>query len=156
MDAAKLALPELRALRAKLQADEDVLSYVRRIAQGRIDLALAEQQQRIGAAAQEKVIGSAANRSTGTARPPRPIEDSSSHPMAVEFDALCDGLGVHRLETLCDQELASMIKTLQRYEGERSSERHQLFAELDLLSAELVRRYRDGSASVDGLLAGDD
>ena len=57
--------------------------------------------------------------------------------MSVAFDELCDSLGAHRPETLSDEQLASTISVLQQFEAERSSERHQLFAELDLLSAEL-------------------
>ncbi|MGZ7023355.1 MAG: RsiG family protein [Ilumatobacteraceae bacterium] len=42
------------------------------------------------------------------------------------------------------------------FEQARSQERRELFARIDQLSAELVRRYRDGEAAVDGLLAADD
>ena len=37
-----------------------------------------------------------------------------------------------------------------------AAERRELFTKIDQLSAELVRRYRDGEANVDGLLAADD
>ena len=44
---------------------------------------------------------------------------------------------------------------LHEFEQARSHERKELFGRIDALSAELVRRYRDGEADVDGLLAGD-
>lgn len=150
-----MPLGQLRALRATLQTDEDALSYVRRIAQGRIDFVLAEQRQRLGLAAHESAspVGTGARATPTTSRPPRPIEDSSSHPLALEFDDLCERLGAHRLGELTTDELNSLLSTLQTYELERSAERHNLFERLDVLSAELVRRYRVGEASIDGLLA---
>ncbi len=42
------------------------------------------------------------------------------------------------------------------FEQLRSAERKELFGRIDALSAELVRRYRDGEADVDGLLDDDD
>ena len=45
---------------------------------------------------------------------------------------------------------------LHEFEQARSHERRELFTRIDELSAELVRRYRDGEANVDGLLADHD
>ena len=42
IDPSSLSLDELRALRAKLQSDDDAVSYVRRLTQVRLDLARAE------------------------------------------------------------------------------------------------------------------
>jgi hypothetical protein len=53
-------------------------------------------------------------------------------------------------------QLASYIAALHEFEQARSSERKELFSRIDALSAELVRRYRDGEANVDGLLGDDD
>jgi anti-sigma-K factor RsiG len=57
------------------------------------------------------------------------------------------------MSELSDQELDALSAALEAFEHDRSHERHELFNRLDALSAELVRRYRDGEASVDGLLA---
>jgi len=54
---------------------------------------------------------------------------------------------------LNDHELDALSAALEAFEHDRSHERHDLFDRLDALSAELVRRYRDGEASVEGLLA---
>jgi len=45
------------------------------------------------------------------------------------------------------------VTALTDFETRVSVQRKQVFERLDALSAELVRRYRDGEASVDGLLA---
>ena len=46
IDPRQLTLVELRALRAKLQNDDDAVSYVRRLAQARLDLLQAEKRRR--------------------------------------------------------------------------------------------------------------
>ncbi len=148
-----LPLAVLREVRAQLQADEDALSYVRRIAQARIDLVHAELSRRATGADSTELSAVFAGSLRGDAqRPPRPIEEFSDHPLAIELDDLCASLGNHRVIELDDAELKHLDRALVAFEGERSSERQALFFRLDAFSAELVRRYRSGEASVDGLL----
>lgn len=91
----------------------------------------------------------------GSARPPRPADDFSDHPLAREFDELCATLGASQLGELDDPDLDALEAGLAEFEKRRSTERRALFARIDALSAELVRRYRDGEADVAGLLADD-
>ena len=46
MNPASLTLPELRSLRTDLQNEEDAVSFVRRLAQGRLDVVREEKQKR--------------------------------------------------------------------------------------------------------------
>jgi len=46
LDPQSLSLDELRAMRNALQAEDDVVSYVRRVAQARVDLVRAERLRR--------------------------------------------------------------------------------------------------------------
>ncbi|CAB4857487.1 unannotated protein [freshwater metagenome] len=156
-DPSSLSLADLRALRAKLQADDDAISYVRRLVQGRLDLVLAEQQRRVSGNERDvseylpAILGR--QLTGGPARPPRPTEDASEHPLAIELDELCRGLGANHVTELDATQLSALSSGLQEFEQARSQERRDLFGRLDALTAELVRRYRDGEASVDGLLA---
>ncbi len=70
----------------------------------------------------------------------------------MELEALCDEAGSTDLQSMDDTELAAYAAGLHEFEQVRSGERKELFGRIDLLSAELVRRYRDGEANVDGLL----
>ncbi len=157
VDPASLSLDELRALRAERQADDDAISYVRRLVQGRLDLVLAEQKRRVSGDDRSvsedlpAILGRHLN--SGPARPPRPTDDASDHPMAIELEELCNSLGASHVIELDDGELDELSNALQAFEHARSIERRELFTELDALSAELVRRYRDGSANVDDLMA---
>ena len=157
VDPSALSLAELRAMRAALQADDDAISYVRRLVQARLDLVLAEQNRRVSGDSRDvsedlpAILGR--HLTGGPARPPRPTEDASEHPLAIELDELCTGLGANHVTELDDAQLQQLSSSLEAFEQARSQERRDLFGRLDALSAELVRRYRDGEASVDGLLA---
>jgi hypothetical protein len=155
-DLRALPLDELRARRAELQRDDDAVSYVRRLTQARLDLVRAEQRRRVerdgGQLAGElpSILGT--HLTGGPPRPPRPADDFSDHPLAVRLDELCARHGATDVAELNDDELATFAEHLAEFERARSDERRELFGRIDELSAELVRRYRDGEASVDGLL----
>jgi len=150
-----MPLDELRAERAALQMQDDVISYVRRIAQARLDLLDAEMARRSGD--RDDVTGAlpsilATHLTGGPARPPRPAGESSDHPLAIELEELCARLGSDDVKSLDDAEVDELRIALLSYERARSQERHELYEKLDALSGELVRRYREGEAHVDRLL----
>ncbi|MBI4933623.1 MAG: hypothetical protein HY828_07075 [Actinobacteria bacterium] len=157
-----LPLPELRALRARLQHDDDAVSYVRRLTQARLDLARAELSRRaVGDKPKGDITGElptilGAQLTGGPARPPRPADDFSHHPLAEALDELCSDFGSTDLQSMSLEELGSYVAALHEFEQTRSAERKELFGRIDALSAELVRRYRDGEADVEGLLGDDD
>ena len=157
VDPASLSLVELRALRAQLQADDDVISYVRRLVQARLDLVRAEKERRASGnelnVAEDLPVILGRHLTGGPARPPRPTEDASEHPLALQLDELCTRLGANHVPELGPEELDALLDALEKFEHARSHERRELFTRLDALSAELVSRYRDGEASVEGLLA---
>ena len=160
VDPRQLTLVELRALRGKLQNDDDAVSYVRRLAQARLDLVQAEKRRRIDGGSEslsDELPSILSTHLTGGApRPPRPAEDFSSHPLAEQFNALLDRAGDSDLSSFTSEELIKYADALHEFEQARSHERRELFTRIDELSAELVRRYRDGEAHIDGLLAADD
>jgi hypothetical protein len=154
-----LSLEDLRAIRSQLQTEDDAISYVRRLTQARLDLVRAEMRHR--AAGDDKnitgelpaILGS--HLTGGAPRPPRPADDFSGHPMALALEELCDEAGSTDLQSMSDEELGAYAASLHDFEQARSHERKALFGRIDALSADLVRRYRDGEADVDGLLASD-
>jgi hypothetical protein len=76
-------------------------------------------------------------------RPPRPADDFSDHPRAAELDRLCADYGFGRLGELGDADVVALAAALDDFEARVSSERRQVFSELDDLTDELVRRYRE-------------
>jgi hypothetical protein len=156
-DPTTLSLEELRDVRAKLQHEDDVVSYARRVAQARLDLVHAESHRRergerdVDLSSELRVVLSQ-HLTGGPARPPRPTDDLSDDPLSLELDAICADHGFSRLEELSAEELQSLADALTEYEQRVSADRRDRFERLDTFSAELVRRYREGEASVDGLL----
>jgi hypothetical protein len=156
-DPTTLSLEELRDVRAKLQHEDDVVSYARRVAQARLDLVHAESHRRergerdVDLSSELRVVLSQ-HLTGGPARPPRPTDDLSDDPLSLELDAICADHGFSRLEELSEDELTSLAAALTEYEQRVSADRRDRFERLDMFSAELVRRYREGEASVDGLL----
>ena len=155
-DPRALSLDDLRSLRQRLQQEDDAVSYARRVAQARLDLVNAEAARRSGddVAAVDEALRSvlSTHLTGGPARPPRPTDDLSDHPLAVELDEICSRHGLGRLSTLEPDEIDVLATAIAEFERRVSSDRQARYARLDALSAELVRRYRDGEADIDSLV----
>lgn len=159
LDPRALSLSELRELRNRLQAEDDEVSYVRRVAQARVDLVRAEQHRRERGEVTEDLpselrVVLSTHLTGGAPRPPRPVEHLAENALADELDAVCAQHGFSRLEELGPDELETLEHELTAFERRVSDDRRGRYDRLDALSAELVRRYREGEASVDGLLDG--
>ncbi|MEW2281648.1 RsiG family protein [Streptomyces cyaneofuscatus] len=157
-----LRLPELRTLRRDAQRDEADLSYVRRLVQGRIDILRAELARRRDPQAPVPEAPVVDRLSEILADAPSRHRTSARHvtlttPRGDEFRRLAaENLAEVELSDLAartDEELHDAMGRLVRYERQVSRRRHELQRTTDDCSAEIARRYRDGEAQVDDLLA---
>ncbi|CAB4595109.1 unannotated protein [freshwater metagenome] len=147
---------EIRAQRNALQGEEDAISYVRRLAQGRLDLVQDEERRR--ASGNEAPVGSLAERLAdvfgqqhggGSARPPRETNVPDDHPLVKELDEMCDHYQFESLENLDDRGLSDLAGALGMFEKSCSQQRHELFERIDALTAALVAQVRaSGAGSV--------
>lgn len=171
-DLAALLLRELRELRRDAQQNEADLSYVRRLLQGRIDILRAEVARRKDPAAPgPEGKGPAGKSPEGplvhrlseilTDGPAR-HRSSARHvtlgtPHSVEVGLLATEMlaevELSDLDARTDDELHTAMGRLVRYEQQVSRRRQQLQRTADDCSAEIARRYREGEAQVDDLLA---
>ncbi|MBM3805340.1 MAG: hypothetical protein FJW19_01670 [Actinobacteria bacterium] len=157
-DPSSMSVAELRNTRAELQKQEDVISFVRRIAQGRCDLARGEQRRRSdgtpasGISVSDIKSAFGQEHGGGSSRPPRETNISADHALFVELEKLCERVGFGELRTLDDSALDAAVIEIEKFESARSVERKSLFAKIDALTAELVRRYKDGGVNIDSLL----
>lgn len=162
----RLGLPELRALRRDAQCDEADLSYVRRLLQGRIDILRAELARRspqdVPAVVARRDVSVVERLSEILRDSPAPHRSSARHvtlgtPRSEESRRLAaDMLGEVELSDLgarTDGELTTAMARLVRYEQQVSRRRQALQRTADECSAEIARRYREGEARVDDLLA---
>lgn len=152
-DAKSMSLTELREARSRLNADEDAVSFVRRLTQGRLDLVRAELKHRRGGeddtANLARVFGQ--EHGGGSNRPPRDTEVPVGHPLVIALEKICEELGFGQLRTLQVAELEALEVSLATFERERSEERKALFSNIDVLTAELVSRIKGGGADVDAM-----
>jgi hypothetical protein len=153
---------EVRAMRADCQAIEAQVSYVRRLAQGRLDIVDAElARRREGrppsdlAAMVQSLPDTLARHLTapGSGRRPTTIEPIDPDPaLLAPLDRVLDAEAMGSLPDRPDEDLDEIRVGLEAIEHDLSGRRKVLFERLDALGAEITRRYRDGEASVESLL----
>lgn len=160
-DPASLSMEELRVRRAEGQAVEVALSYQRRMAQGRLDIVAAERQRRTAGGepfdhermvAQLSEILAPRTRSPGVGRLPQLMAPEPTEAETPELDAIA-GPGVFAsLTERSDADIEQLVDDLAAFERRCSSLRRELHDRIDLLQAEVVRRYRSGEVSIESLL----
>lgn len=158
-----LPVDELRARRQRCQRVETALSYLRRLAQGRIDIVTAELERRASGGdpaeidalvAQLPAVLSARTRSDSVGplpqylAPGRVEGELADELAAMELDAHLSELPEVSVKWLRDTR-ERLVEFEQRISGLRRS----LFERIDTLGVELGRRYRDGDADIDTIFA---
>jgi hypothetical protein len=168
------SLDDIRTMRAECQEAEVALSYLRRLAQGRLDIVQAYLVRPGGSGGDAGSAGSAgeppdlaalveglpAILASGPGRPPGPghmmtvmAPDTEESDLTAELDAVVSSDQIGHLGELSQEQLSSMADGLEEIERRVSAERRGLHQRIDTLQAELVSRYKSGRASVDGLLS---
>ncbi len=156
-DLGTLRLPELRALRRDTRSDEADLSYVRRMLQGRIDILRAELARRTDPEAPvldrlSEILADVPSRHRTSAR-----HVTLSTPRGEEYRRLATEMlsevELSDLTARTDDELHAAMGRLAGYEQRVSRRRQELQRSADACGAEIARRYREGEAQVDDLLA---
>ncbi|WP_406452915.1 ABC transporter substrate-binding protein [Streptomyces sp. NBC_00876] len=152
-----LRLPELRTLRRDSQRDEADLSYVRRLVQGRIDILRAELARRRDPESPvvdrlSEILADAPSLHRSSARHVTLSTPRSDEYRQLAAETLAE-VELSDLDARTDEELHTAMGRLVRYEQQVSRRRHRLQRTADDCSGEIARRYRDGEAQVDDLLA---
>lgn len=160
-DITALSMEELRAKRSECQTLEVGLSYLRRLAQGRLDIVAAEQRRRIEGTApldHDTLVAGLSDilgdhiLAPGNGRLPQLMGPDLD---TVDTDRIDEIAGPNRLSNLADastDDLAELVERLSGYESDVSGQRRSLHERIDALQAEITRRYKTGEASVESLL----
>ena len=155
------SMAEIRTMRDDCREEESRLSYSRRLVQGQLDILRAERKRRQGggdaglvaslteilADAPAPRAGQADARSTPVFSPSDETYGAREHDVSVEDAA------VARMPDLDDAGLDDLERRLVDKERHVSELRRKVLDHLDALSDELVRRYRDGDADVNDIVA---
>ena len=156
-----LPLPELRARRHEAEQEEADLSYLRRILHGRIAILKAELRRRDPETGGGSIIdqlstilGDELRSTRGSGRhftvEPSRVDEHRRAEEVIIADSTMSDVGART-----EDELRDALVRLAAHESEISEVRHEVQTVMDALTAEVGARYRDGSASVDQLLAPD-
>ena len=157
-DLSTLSLVEIRQQRNELQAQEDAVSFARRIAQGRLDIANDELRRRAEKSPSTESVTSdlagifGQEHGGGSARPPRETNFSPDHDLVRDLERLCEDIGFGSLRTLDVDSVKQIAVSLSEFENQRSAERRRLFDQIDELTVELIRRYKDDGPDVESIL----
>jgi hypothetical protein len=159
-----LSLAELRAKRDACAQLETDLSYLRRLAQARVDLIIAESDRRLLGLSDQgpealvdqlpQILGEH-SRGEGPGRMPISFfapADGELQKLTARVEEMLPSDQLGCLGSLSSVELDELLVGLSNLEHEVSAERRSLHDIQDHLQEELVRRYRTGEANVDSLL----
>ncbi len=163
-DLGSRTIADIRAMRAECQQLENDLSFVRRMAHGRLDIVGGEvSRRRRGAAPTDAtdlvdqlptLLGEhEPGRSSSLPRPPQTLEPSpAADRLVAELDEIVTTGQLTALGEVGDDELDELIDRLQAFETRVSAQRRALHETIDVVQREIVERYRSGEASVDTIL----
>ena len=162
-DLSSLALEEVRTRRAECLKVEGKVSYLRRLVQGRLDIVQADvrRRQRHEPPADlptlvEQLPGILSDRAhaPGPGRLPSSPTPTDDAELTAELDALAGADRLASLAHLPDEDVDDLARELSELERRVSERRRALFAAIDALQDELVRRYRSGEATIGSVLGG--
>lgn len=157
---ADLSIEDVRARRAACQRLETQLSYVRRLAQGRLDIVASEvTARRDGTQGDrslvEQLTEALSDRisTAGASRLPTGLEPGEiDADLLAGLDRAAPPARVTDPASMSDAELHEVTGALAELERDVSLRRRAMFDRIDALQEEIVRRYRSGEADVDSLL----
>ena len=152
-------LAEVRLLRDEAAQEETDLSYLRRMLHARIDIVRAEQRRRaengstsvvdqLVSILSDNAVGPATGSGRYQTTEPSRVEAHRRH-----VEALVSDVDLSYVTSLSSEKLEVALGAYTAEEDSVSQRRRQVQAVVDLLNAEIARRYREGAASVDDLLA---
>lgn len=153
------SLVELRGLRDDAEQEETDLSYLRRLLQGRIDILGAELSRRAAGDSGEDLVAALSRILADRERPgPRGlgrhlvVGPSTPAERRRAPETLVGDVGFDDPRARSDKELTAALAVLEEEEHRQSGQRQAVQRVVDTCSAEIVRRYRAGEASVSDLL----
>lgn len=154
------SLDDLRSMRGECQALENAASYVRRFAQARLDIIASGGCE---AANTEDLVAQLSGALAGKEQVGTSDGSFARPPQGFEPGELCDKLVAKLDEVITPSQLldvaaaspehrSEVLESIAQFEGAISADRRTIHGVLDRLQVEIMRRYRDGHASVDALL----
>jgi hypothetical protein len=160
-DLPSVPLPVLRERRAEASAEESDLSYLRRVLHGRLDIIAAECARRAGGdqsplvARLAEILADAPSSRVASARHLGLGGESTVGEYRTAMETRLRELAVPDLTACSESTLRETATALSACEREVSDLRRRVQGVAEACAAGLARRYREGEAAIDDLLAAD-
>jgi hypothetical protein len=158
-DLAGRPLDQVRQMRADAEQEETDLSYLRRLLQGRMDILRAELARRVGDDSKTLVESLTA---ILTQDPPAAgphglgrhvtLEPTRSEEHRRHVESMLDDVDLSDPAQHDDADLGRVLDVLEREEASISDKRRAVQHVMDTCTAEMARRYQNGSADAADLL----
>jgi hypothetical protein len=132
-----LSIEELRERRLECDIFEAEVSFKRRLLQGRVDILSHELDRRSKG-------GEAGIDSCGFGRHNRVVQPPEPEQQRREVDQLASKASLAHLADRSTDEIGAIVERLAEAEAAASDKRKKIQGVLDVLTAELVRRYKAG------------
>lgn len=152
------SLPEVRSMRTEAEQEEVDLSFLRRLAQGRIDVLRAELSRREGSTGD--LVGDLSKILAEEERSPArgsgrhsALEPSQVDSRRRHVETLVADVDLSDVSARSEEDLERSLQLLAEQEQLLSEKRREVQTVMDACSAEITRRYREGEADVATLLA---
>lgn len=148
------SLEDLRAARDECREVENELSFERRLCHARIDILRAEVERRSGSQDQDllsrlpEILGSA-ELGTGSSLPSRAPDLSIPRNADIprrRVEEIAGEQTMTRLNQLGTDEVKETMSNLAEHERQLSARRSKIHEVMDVIQAEIVRRYTSGEA----------
>jgi hypothetical protein len=156
----EMPINELRKKKDECEGLESEISYARRLIQGKLDILkhgaerLADGDKLGIAEMVEDLPGILADGVGGAAsRMPRIMAPHNADNQRREIERLASTADLARLEELSSAEIQEIVLRLSEAEKETSQRRRRIQGVMDQLTAELVRRFREGQEDPTALLS---
>ncbi|MBW3536323.1 MAG: AmfC protein [Actinobacteria bacterium] len=162
VDIQSLSTQELRARRDECAEVETALSYVRRLAQGHLDILVADLRRRaVGDSSPQvsdmvdqlnEILSSGPAPAPSAGRLPSMMTPDLDEEVVAELESALADLAPGDLSALSDEEAIAVGERLRDFERRISRDRRALHEHMALFEADVVRRYKAGETNVDTLL----
>jgi hypothetical protein len=161
-----VSLEELRVRREDADQEETDLSYLRRLLQGRLDIVLAMQAGTDAPPAEPEsdaalvarlthILAEGGNRGPAVGMGRHQVTEPSRVGETRRADeGLAADVDLDDPSQLSPENLEEALERLRDSEHRVSEARKQVQGVIDIIGAEIARRYRDGDADISSLLAG--
>lgn len=156
-----MPMADVRAKKAECSRAEGALSYLRRLVGVRLDIVRTEIERRAEGGTGElseiiehlpEILAERGTRTTTGRLVSLDLPDVNHRVLTADLDKIFDIGRAALLAEMDEAEVRRLAERLEALEGRVSTDRRALHQRLDVIQAEVIRRYKTGEATPDSLL----